>query len=116
MKQFSSWIQAAFTFRVQSGTMNSTSFSRRRALRLIGTGIMVGVPFAALVGTAYADRGPLAAAAPTHPPAPTAPPAATPPPAAAPRVTPPAAAPAPPTVPARFATVADTPLFADAGG
>ena len=42
--------------------MNSTSFSRRRALRLIGTGIIVGVPFAALVGTAYAERGPVAAA------------------------------------------------------
>src|SRR5712692_4968674 len=89
MKRFSSWIQAAFAFRVQSDIMNSTSFSRRRALRLIGTGIIVGVPFAALVGTAYAERGPVAAAALASALVPTAPPAATPPPGAAPRVTPP---------------------------
>jgi hypothetical protein len=98
----------------------ANSFTRRRALRLVGTGIMLGVPFATLVATANAERAPIAAAAalpvptPTPPSAP--PPAApthAPPPAAS---APPAAASAPPALPARFATVAETPLWADAAG
>src|SRR5260221_5494232 len=80
----------------------SSSFSRRRALRLLGTGLLVGVPFASFAGTASAERLP-AAAAPT--------------PAAPPRAAPtPAASAAPEALPARFATVADVPLWADTGG
>ena len=98
----------------------ANSFSRRRALRLLGTGVMLGVPLAALVRTVSAERAPIAvAASPTVAPAPE--PAAPTPPSPPQRVTPthvpaPAAASAPPALPARLATVADTPLWADIGG
>ena len=110
----------------------SNSFSRRRALRLLGTGVMLGVPFAALVRTVSAERAPVAPSA-APPQTPMATPAATrapqaPPPALAPtpqaapspaaptHVPAPAAASVPTALPSRLAAVADTPLWADAAG
>ena len=87
----------------------SNSFSRRRALRLLGTGLVLGVPFAALVCTANAEQAPLAAAA--VPQTPTATPRVARQVAGPTQLPPPAVG----SVPlARLATVADTPLWADA--